>query len=485
MNIHILSRVLSRICQFGALTLCVPAVVAGIYGEIDYLYYLVTALIALLVSVPISWGQRIGPPSDRLGRREGFIAVVLSWLALIALGALPFWLSGAIPSLADAIFESASGYSTTGATILPDIESLSHAHLFQRSFAHWLGGMGIIVLTVAILPELAVGGMQLFSAESTGIGTDKLSPRIVSTARRLWQVYVGLTALLAILLYFGGMNVFDSITHAFGTLATGGFSTKNASIAAFDSLYIESVVTFFMLVSGISFALHYRLLVRRQAGPLMRSEEVRLYLAVYLLFAAAITINLQYRGVYDTVWESARYAIFQAAAIITTTGYGTADFDVWPEFSRYLLVLLMFLGGCAGSTAGGVKVIRLLVVIKDGHVELRKLIFPNLVRPVTINRRAVQASTIQSVLGFFILYITTTVAATAFVLATGVDLVTGVTAVISAMNSIGPGLGLVGPAENYAFLPDACKWILAACMVVGRLEIYTVLVIFTIPFWRR
>jgi trk system potassium uptake protein TrkH len=472
-------------CQFGAISLCVPALVAFIYRESDWRYYLLTAAFALVLSFIVAMANRGQTTSAKLTRREGFLAVVLSWLTVVGLGAIPFWISGAIPSLADAVFESASGYSTTGATILRDIEALSHAHLFQRSLAHWIGGMGIIVLTDAILPELAVGGMQLFTAESSGIGTDKLSPRIVSTSRRLWQVYVGLTVVLVVLLLLGGMNVFDAVTHAFGTLATGGFSTKNASVGAFDSVYIESVITFFMLASGMSFALHYRLLVRRQPGPLLRSEEVRLYLAVFLLFTTGITLNLLYRGTYGSIAESVRYAVFQTASILTTTGYGTANFDLWPDLSRYLLVLLMFLGACAGSTAGGVKVIRLLVVIKDGHVELRKLLFPELVRPVTINGRAVQPETIQAILGFFILYITTTVAATAFVLATGVDLVTGVTAVVSAMNSIGPGLGLVGPSQNYAFLPDACKWILAACMIVGRLEIYTVLVIFTVPFWKR
>ena len=404
---------------------------------------------------------------------------------MIFFGALPFWISGGIPSWSDAVFESASGYSTTGATILGDIEALAHAHLFQRSLAHWVGGMGIIVLSVAILPELAVGGMQMFSAESSGIGTDKLAPRIVSTARRLWQCYAGMTGVLVLLLLLGGMNVFDAVTHAFGTLATGGFSPKAHSIGAYNSLYIESVITVFMLASGISFALQYRLWVRMEPKPMLRAPEVRVYLGLFASFAAVIAAYLFYVGSYDSFGSALRASVFQTAAIITTTGYGTEDFNAWPDLCRFMLVLLMFLGGCAGSTAGGVKVVRLMVVCKHAAVELKKLLYPTLVNPVTMRGRTVPHSTIEGILGFFLLYIMTTVAATTAVLATGVDLITGVTAVISAMNSIGPGLGLVGPAADYGHLPDTCKWILATCMVVGRLEIYTIFVLFTAAFWRR
>jgi len=344
--------------------------------------------------------------------------------------------------------------------------------------------MGIIVLSVAILPELAVGGMQLFSAESSGISTDKLSPRIVSTARRLWWLYAAMTLVLVLLLLAGNMNLFDAVTHAFGTLATGGFSTRNASVGAFNSLYIETVIMIFMLVSGISFTLHYRFYVRGDWRSMARSSEVRLYLAIFVLFTLVITGTLVAEHNYDSYGSALRAASFQTAAMLTTTGFGTADFDRWPDLCRYLLVLLMFLGGCAGSTAGGVKVIRLLVVLKHTGVELKKLLYPRLVRPVLIDGGAVRQSTIQAILGFFMLYISTTVVATALVLMTGVDLVTGVTAVVSAMNSIGPGLGLVGPTQNFGDLPATCKWVLSICMIVGRLEIYTVFVLLTRQFWR-
>ena len=473
-------------CQFAAASLCLPAAVGWFYGETVWRDYVTTAGVALVAALLLALaGRRLPGSTGQLTRREGFLAVLLSWSIMILFGAIPFYVSGSIPSLASAVFESTSGFTTTGATILTDIEALPRAHLFQRGLAHWIGGMGIIVLSVAILPELAIGGMQLFSAESSGISMDKVSPRVVSTARRLWQVYLAMTAVLVSLLMLGGLDWYDAVTHSFSTLATGGFSPHNASIAAFDSLYVEIVITIFMLAAAMNFALHYRVFVRRQWWAVFRSAEVGMFLGIFAGFALAIAVALTLSGDYPDFGGALRASMFQTASIITTTGYGTADFDRWPDFTRYLLVLLMFMGGCAGSTAGGVKVIRLLVVFKHATVELRKLLYPTLVHPVTIGRRAVSQGTIQAILGFFLLYIITTVVATMLVLATGVDLVSGVTAVISAMNSVGPALGVVGPAGNFSSMPDMCKWILSACMVVGRLEIYTVFVIFTLAFWKR
>ena len=478
--------ILSRACGFAALTLLLPTVVGAYYGEQAWAQYAATSAAALLTSLGLQFaGNTRGLTAKKITRREGFLGVVLAWLTLVFFGAIPFYTSGSIPSIADAVFESASGLSTTGATILTDIEAMPRCHLFQRAFAHWIGGMGIIVLSVAILPELAIGGMQLFAAESSGITTDKLSPRITSTARRLYRVYAAITGVLVLLLLAGGLEPFEAVTHSFATIATGGFSTRNASIGAFGSLYVEVVITIFMLLSGISFALLYRLIARGEATPLLRSLEVKVYFGIYLLFSLAIAFNLSARGDFETFGASLRAATFQTAAIITTTGFGTSDFEIWPDFSRFLLVSLMFLGGCAGSTAGGVKVVRLLVVFKNATLELKKLLYPKVVQPVTIAGRPVTTATMQGILGFFLLYIITTIFASMLVLATGVDLITGVTAVISAMNSIGPGLGLVGPTANYEHLPDMCKWILSICMIVGRLEIYTVFVLFTRAFWKR
>ncbi len=483
-RVTFMAKLLARVFQFAAASLAIPGLVALGYGDGEAWSYAATAVLALGVGGILFI---IGRASDlsELSHREGFLAVVVSWVVLIVLGTIPFWISGAIPSLIDAFFESASGYSTTGATILNDIEALGHGHLFQRSLAHWIGGMGIIVLSVAILPDLAVGGMQLFSAESSGISTDKLSPRIVSTARRLWQIYAGLSLVLAVLLRFGGMNWFDAVTHSFGTLATGGFSPKNASIAAYGSFYIEAVITVFMLLSGMSFALHYRMIVRRQFEPLLRSAEVGVYFGIYFVFTAVIAATLVNDGTYLQCGTALRASAFQVASILTTTGYATADFDRWPDLCRYLLVVLMFVGGCAGSTAGGVKVVRVLLVFRHAVAELRRLLYPTAVIPVTIGGRAVPVDTIRAMLGFFLLYIMTTLVAATLVVALGMDLVSGVTAVISAMNSIGPGLGTVGPASNFSDVPSAAKLILSFCMVVGRLEIYTVFVLFTAAFWRR
>ena len=477
-------RILARICGAVALSLVLPPLVGACYGDSQWPYYLGAAVAASAMGAVLWLVASSRPESGpRISLRESFLAVVVSWLMIIALGALPFYFSGAIPSLSDAVFESASGYTTTGATILTDIEALPKAHLFQRSLAHWVGGMGILVLMVALLPELAVGGLQIFAAESSASDADKIAPRVNSVAQRLWTLYAGMTALCAVLLMCFGMDVFDAVTHAFGTLATGGFSTRNQSIGAYDSLGIELVILVFMLAAGASFPLQYRMYVRREFSPARRSEELKLYGLVFVLFTGAITGTLVASSDYTSYGEALRYGSFQTAAILTTTGYGTADYDAWPDLCRYLLVLLMFLGGCAGSTAGGVKVIRLLVVLKHGAVELKKLLYPQILQPVVVNGASVAQSTIQAILGFFLLYITTIAVATTLVLATGVDLVTGVSAVIASMNSIGPGLGLVGPASNYAALPDFCKWVLAVCMVVGRLEIYTVFVLITALFW--
>lgn len=467
-----------------ALSLTLPMIVGLIYGEPAWATYAGTSVATLLFSLVLFLASSGSIPSGGISRREGFAGVVSAWLTMVLVGAIPFWADGSFPTFIDALFESASGFSTTGATVLTDIESLPYAHLFQRSLSHWIGGMGIIVLSVAVLPELAVGGMQLFAAESSGISTDKLAPRIVSTAQRLWVCYAGMTGLLILLLLCGGMGPFDAITHAFGTIATGGFSPKNASVGAFDSLFIESVLTVFMLASGISFALLYRFFVRLEPKPMLRSAEVHGFLGIFAFFTLAITYSLVSSGHYPDIGSAFRASAFQTASIISTTGYGTADFNIWPDFCRFLLVMLMFLGGCAGSTAGGVKVIRLLIVFKHSTVELKKLIYPNLVHPVTLGRLAVPDATIRGIMGFFMLYIATTVVATALVLATGVDLVTGVSSVISAMNSIGPGLDLVGPAANFGHMPAASKVILSVCMIVGRLEIYTLFVLFTTSFWR-
>ncbi len=422
---------------------------------------------------------------DSLRRREGFLAVTLGWLILVWVTAVGFYLTGDFAGFAEAWFESMSGFTTTGASVITNIEGLPHAVLFMRSFAHWIGGMGIIVLSVAILPELAVGGMQLFSAESSGIDSDKLAPRIAATARRLWVLYFTITAFELVLLWIGGMSFFDAINHAMATIATGGFSTKNSSVASFDSVYIEMVILVFMFVSGMSFTTQYRAFFGGQPRRLLDSPEVRLYTALTLVAVLFLTLDVWARGTYDGIGQSLRFASFNAVSIITTTGFGTADFDAWPHLSRLTLVGLMLIGGCAGSTAGGSKVVRLYVVAKHATVELRKLVRPHLVQPLQIGDREVPRETAEAVMGFYLLYFAAIMVGALAMTAVGMDLVSGTTASISAMNSIGPGLGTVGAAQNFGGVPDAGLYVLSFGMLLGRLEIYTVLVLFSSHFWRR
>jgi trk system potassium uptake protein len=424
-------------------------------------------------------------PRDSLRRREGFLAVTLGWVIVVFVTAASYNLSGAFDGFAECFFESMSGFTTTGATIADDIEALPTSVLFMRSFSHWIGGMGIIVLSVAILPELAVGGMQLFAAESSGLDAEKLAPRIAATARRLWGLYVGITVIEMLLLLAGGMSLFDAVNHAMSTIATGGFSTKNASIGHWDSVYLEIVVIAFMFLSGIAFTLQFRAFLQRRPDRLLRSPEVRLYAGITVGAILVLTADTLLRGPFETVLEALRYASFQVVAILTTTGFGTSDFDLWPDLSRLGLVLLMFIGGCAGSTAGGFKVVRLYVVLKYAVIQMRRLVRPRLVQPLQLGDRDVSREHTEAILGFFLLYFGVLAACSLAMTALGLDLVSGTTAAISALNSIGPGLGDVGAAENFDAVPAGGLYVLSLAMLLGRLEIYTVLVLLTRHFWRR
>lgn len=486
MRLSVVLRILSRLLMFSALALVVPLLVAIAHGESKLLYWMGPAI----GSAAIAFGIQLLPALRRsklenMRRREGFLAVTLGWLSLAVPTAVAYYFSGEFAGFAQAFFESMSGFTTTGATVVTDIESLPRSIVFQRSFSHWIGGMGIIVLSVAVLPELGVGGMQLFSAESSGIDSDKLAPRIRSTARRLWTIYVGMTAAEIVLLLFGGMSLFEALLHAFGTTATGGFSSRNASIGAFDSVYIDSVITVFMFLSGISFALQYRAFVGLRPQRLWGSPEVRWYTAITLGAMAIVTWNLLDHEVYESVGQAFRYASFQVVSIITTTGYGTADFDQWPEASRLLLVFLMVIGGCAGSTAGGSKVVRLYVVVKHATLQLKRLVRPRIVLPIQLGRREVTRETVEGILGFYLLYLGALMVGGFVMTMLGMDLISGFTAAISALNSIGPGLGTVGAAQNFAQVHPAGMYLLSFGMLLGRLEIYTVLVLFAPHFWRR
>lgn len=418
-----------------------------------------------------------------LSVREGFAVVTFGWLFFALFGALPYLLSGTIPAPVDAVFETMSGFTTTGSTILTEIESLPRSILFWRALTHWLGGMGIIVLSLAILPMLGVGGMQLFQAEVPGPTADRLKPRIQDTAKLLWGVYVILTALETLLLMAGNMSFYDALCHAFATLATGGFSTRNASIAAYNSAYIDWVITLFMFMAGVNFSLHYYAL-RGRLGEYFRNEEFRFYLLITVA-ATAILVWANQGVVYDSWLDNLRYSAFQSASILTTTGFGSADFELWPVLSQYLLIFLMFIGGCAGSTGGGMKVARILLLLKHGLVQLYRLIHPRAIRLVKLGNSPVDPEVMQSILGFFALFMGVFVCASFLMAASGLDLVSAAAAVIATLSNIGPGLGSVGPVDNFAHITDFGKGVLIVCMLLGRLELFTVLVLFLPSFWRK
>jgi len=430
-----------------------------------------------------AWIGKIAHKGISLPPRDGFLFVALSWVCASALGALPFTLAGTL-SYVDAFFETISGFTTTGASILDNIEALPKSLLLWRSTTHWLGGMGIVVLTVAILPLLGVGGLGLMEAETPGPSVDKITPRISSTAKILWLIYVVLTVAEILLLLAGGMDWFDSVTHTFGTMATGGFSTKNASVGHYKSAYIDIVITVFMLAAGLNFSLYFKLLSGK-ALSVFRDTEARTYLGFFALSTLAIAWDLTRHGAFANFGTSMRFAGFNASSILTTTGFATADYTQWPPLSQTLLFLLMFVGGCAGSTGGGIKVIRIVFLSKMAFNEMKYLLNPRGIFGIFVDGKPLKKNIIYDTAAFVLLYIFLVIATTIAVAAGGFDILTSLTASLACVGNIGPGFGRVGPAFNYAFFPDAIKLWLSFAMLAGRLEIYTIFILFTRAFWRR
>lgn len=465
---------------FVGISMLLPIPFSWYYGDNDITALLISAGLSIGVGLALYYPFRY---KGELRIRESFAIVTLGWLVCSLAGALPFYISGYIPSFTDAFFETMSGFTTTGASILTDIEVLPHGLLFWRSLTHWLGGMGIIVLSLAILPLLGIGGMQLFKAEIPGPVADKLTPRIQQTAKLLWIVYVVISAVEAVLLLFGGMNLFDSLCHTFGTMATGGFSTKNTSITSFGSAYIDYVIIIFMILAGTNFSLHYHGL-RGNVLTYWKNEEVRFYLAIILICSAVMTAD-NLVTVYPTISESVRYSLFQVVSLTTTTGYVTADFEQWSSTGQFVMLFLMFIGGSAGSTGGSIKVLRVMILLKHGFAELRRIIHPNAVIPVRVNGQVISPNVVNNIFGFIFLYFSILVFVTFLMTLLGLDLVSAFASVAATLGNIGPGLGMVGPADNYAQIPFIGKWILSFCMLAGRLELYTVLLLLTREFWKR
>ncbi len=420
---------------------------------------------------------------DDVRHREAFIIVTLTWIIISLFGCIPFLLSGTLSSFTDAYFESMAGFTTTGASVITDIESVPRGTLFWRCMSQWIGGMGIIVFALAILPLLGTGGMQLFKAEVPEISVDKLRPRIIDTAKALWIIYIVLTVTDAALLFTVGMDLYDAICHAFTTMATGGFSTKNASLAHFKSPSIEYITSIFMLLAGINYSLYFYI-SKGSFSKLLKSNEFRFYISVTIISVLLITAFL-WKSTYPSIIDSFKYSLFQVASIMTTTGYSTADYEQWVSFAQVLLIMLMFFGGMIGSTGGGIKQVRILLMIKQGYREMYQLIHPRAVTAIKLDDKYLDKEILGSIWGLVFLFLGICILATIAMAATGQDIITSTTTVISAMCNVGPAFGIAGPTENYANIPVAGKWILIFCMLTGRLEIYTVLILFIPHFWKK
>ena len=459
-----------------------PALVSWLYQDGTASIFLTSAVILLITGMAIYLPVRHIHQELRL--RDGFLIVAASWLALALVGALPFLLLQQPEiSYVDAVFESMSGLTTTGATILTNLDELPRGVLYYRQQLQWLGGLGIVVLAVAILPMLRVGGMQLYRAETPGPMKDsKLTPRITETAKALWLIYLGITILCILAYWLGGMSLFDAVGHAFSTVAIGGMSTHDAGFGWFDSPTLEALATIFMVVAGINFAIHFSSWKRASAQPYFHDPELKVYASLLLGFVILVTIALYLNGTYGSIAESARYASFQVVSVMTTTGFTTTDFSIWPGFIPIMLICIAFIGGCAGSTCGGMKVIRVMLLYRQAIREIRRLIHPHAVIPVKIGGRKTSATVMDAVWGFFFLYVASFVMITITLNGVGVDPVTAYAAAAACITNLGPGLGDV--SANYASLNSTAKVILSFAMLMGRLEIFTLLVLFTPAFWR-
>ncbi|MBN2208043.1 MAG: TrkH family potassium uptake protein [Candidatus Coatesbacteria bacterium] len=467
---------------FLGLTMICPLLV-GLYYRDRSVIPVSASMGATIIAGALIYACFRGERVEHISQREGMAIVAIGWTAAGLFGALPFYAGGTFETFVDAFFESVSGFTTTGSSVLTDVAAVSKGLLFWRSLIQWLGGMGIIVLSVAILPFLGVGGMQLYKAEVPSPVPDKLKPRIRDTAMVLWKVYALISLAQIVLLVTGGMSLYDAVCHAFTTMPTGGFSTRTASIAYFDSVYFDTVFIVFMLLAGVNFALHYQML-RGKPLAFWRDSECRFFLGTVCLMIAVVSLSI-YGAVYDSIGEALRYGAFQVVSIITTTGYATADYGQWPAMSQLVLLLCMIIGASAGSTGGGIKCLRVMLCIKYSYRELFTLIHPRGVRYVKIGGRSVPREVMRSVLGFVLLYMGLFAFSAVLLSGMGVDIITSLGAVAATIGNIGPGLGLVGPAANYAHIPYMGKWLLIWCMLLGRLEIYTIIILLVPEFWRK
>jgi trk system potassium uptake protein len=481
MNVKIVIRVLGFLILIEGIAIATALLVSLYYGEYDARAFFISMLINFFSGGLILLLTK--NTDKKLGKREAFLIVSLVWVVCSAFGSLPYILSGALPRFHDAFFETMSGFTTTGSTVINNIEILPHGILFWRSITQWLGGMGIVVLSLAVLPVFGIGGMQLFAAEVPGPTPDKFSPRVKHTARALWVIYFTFTMVEIFLLWLGGMSVFDSVCHSFTTMATGGFSTKNASIAFWPSAYIQYVIIFFMFLAGINFTLSFMLFKGKFKRALI-DEELKYYfyfvVAFTLLFFGGLLLTRQLG-----VEKAFRDAMFQVVSIMTTTGFATTDYLLWKPVLIALLFALFFVGGSTGSTGGSIKIMRIVLLFKNSYYELKRMIHPQAVIPVRFNKHTVESKTINNILAFFVLYFVAFGFGTILMMIFEPDLETSMGAVATCLGNIGPGLGKVGPTFTFSYLEPAAKWLLSFLMLIGRLELFTILMLFTPAFWKN
>jgi trk system potassium uptake protein TrkH len=470
--------------KYLGLLMLVPVIISVIYKENDLWAFIISALITTSFGFILETATKPPERIKEIQRKEGFLIAALFWFAASIFGAIPYLIYGVFNHPVDAWFESVAGFTTTGATVLTDIEVLPYGMLFWRSFSQWLGGMGIIVLGIAILPRLAVGGMQLMGLEAPGPTTEKITPRIAETAKKLWGVYLLLSFLLIVFLLFAGMPIFDSVLQSFSTMSTGGFSPNSLSVGFYNSSIIDVIITIFMFIAGMNFVLLYWSL-RGDFKRLTRNSELKYYFFLNLSVILIVSFEL-WSTIYPNFFEALRYGSFQVISISTGSGFSTANFDLWPSFPKWFLLMLMFFGGCAGSTTGSIKIIRIMVLFKKGYQELHKIIYPHAIVPIRVNAKPINPEIVSSITSFFLIYLFIFLISTLIVMAAeDLPILTAISACAASIGNVGPGLGEVGPAGNYANLSIFTKIVLSFLMLIGRLELFTILVIFTPAFWRR
>ena len=483
MKIKVVLRVLAFICIIVSAAM-LPSLLLSLYdGSIDAGAFAISMSAGLIFSALMLFYTRTSGQLT-MGIRDGVGVTGFSWILASMIGALPYWFSGCVPSYTDAFFETMSGFTTTGATIFSEIEILPRGILLWRSLTHWMGGMGIIVLSLAVLPFLGVSGMAMYRAEVPGVTAGKVTPRLHQTAARLWGVYVFMTLIETVLLMFGGMTLFDAFCHSCSTIATGGFSTKNDSIAYFNSAYIEWVIIIFMFLSGVNFSLYF-LIPKRKIREILADEELRCYVKIIVTAALLATISFYVTGRAGKLLDTLRRTFFAVLSLMTTTGFVTENFDIWPEFCRFLFVTLMFIGASGGSTGGGFKVSRIQIIYRQMKSDVWRLLHPRAVITPRMNGHPIPASTISSTSSFLVMYLLLFVVSTMITAAAGVDLLTSIGGVITCISNVGPGLEDLGAVKNFGWLPDIVKWLFSFCMLAGRIELFAVFLLFVPETYRK